>query len=351
MAQSIADSPSVTPDTLPLLRALLGHSNRLGVPVYLIGGGVRDTLFFERLYFKDLDFTCEGDGSVVASELQRSHGGELKAFPRFLTSKLTLPQYGEIDFASTRRETYERPGALPKVEPTGFIEDLLRRDFSINTLALSLGDLVALIEKSTFSLIQFKQAVIDHHAGLPDVAERTIRFLHSQSFVDDPTRIIRAFRYCGRIGGQFESRTKSALDEAIHHGALETVSVQRRMMEVKKILTERNPGVILEMLAESNVLSAMKVVSSALEGEYLTLLRRLAVFQLDDRTLLYNAIEECTVACASDRDTLMQTLGWSKKRIQSFRSKSPIFDSGRVLSAVLGDEGIAQQLREEGKIR
>jgi tRNA nucleotidyltransferase (CCA-adding enzyme) len=208
---------------LPAAKPLL--SRRVS-DVYLVGGAVRDLLLGGAPL--DLDLVVEGDARAVASEL----GGELRAYDRFGTATVVLDGFS-YDIARARRETYAYPGALPDVEPAPLAEDLLRRDFTVNAIALALtGELTAA------------------PAALEDLGARRLRVLHDRSFIDDPTRLFRLVRYSSRLGFEIEPHTRSLADSAVAGGALGTVSGSRLGAELRLLARERDPVAALLALAD-----------------------------------------------------------------------------------------------------
>ncbi len=163
-----------------------------GVPLYLVGGAVRDLLLKRRP--AQLDVAVEGDAAAVARNL----GGEVLEHAPFLTAVTRLGDW-ELDLTSTRTETYPAPGALPEVEPATLAEDLPRRDFSINAIAWPL---------------QGDEELIDPLSGLADLRSGLLRVLHDGSFIDDPTRALRAARYAGRLDFELEAKTAALIDDA-----------------------------------------------------------------------------------------------------------------------------------------
>ncbi|MGH2980818.1 MAG: hypothetical protein ACRDKV_02085 [Solirubrobacterales bacterium] len=183
-----------------------------GKSLYLVGGAVRDLLLGQAR--GDLDVAVEGD----AVEVARSLGGEAVEHERFSTAKASLGEV-EIDLASTRTESYPAPGALPEVKPAGLREDLARRDFTVNAMAVPL---------------QGDPELIDPHSGRPDLEAGLLRVLHRRSFTDDPTRALRAARYAARFGFKLEPRTAELIREA----DLSTVSADRRAAELLRLASE-----------------------------------------------------------------------------------------------------------------
>jgi tRNA nucleotidyltransferase (CCA-adding enzyme) len=204
------------PAARPLLSRMPGHSG-----VYLVGGSVRDLLLGGTPY--DLDVVVEGDAAKFAASL----GGALTVHDRFGTSTVRLDGF-DYDIARSRRETYAHPGALPDVEPAPLAEDLLRRDFTVNALAIALaGDGAGELHAAP--------------RGLEDLDARRLRVLHDRSFVDDPTRLFRLVRYASRLGFEIEPHTRALTREAIEAGALATVSGPRIGAEVRLLARERDP--------------------------------------------------------------------------------------------------------------
>ena len=175
------------------------------VNVYLVGGVVRD-LLLGRANF-DIDFVVEGNAIEFAEGLQGQQGGQLTAFKPFGTAKWKPTgeneALGHIDFASARYEFYEHPTALPTVYDSSIKLDLQRRDFTINTLAVQI------------SPVSMFGRVVDFYGGVRDLEAKLIRVLHTLSFIDDPTRILRAFRFERRLGFKIEERTAELVQTAL----------------------------------------------------------------------------------------------------------------------------------------
>lgn len=206
---------------------------QLGVVPYLVGGPVRDLLLGENVV--DLDLLVESKSEEFARELAHRCGAAVTAFPQFLTWKLVGSPLGAVDIATSRREAYAAPGALPAVDAAPLSEDLTRRDFSINAIAMSLAD----------------GSLVDPAGGREDIERRIIRVLHDRSFVDDPTRIYRAFRFAARFSFTLEERTAELLESAIRGGAMETVSRERLWRELFLAMNERHPADALAGIVRS----------------------------------------------------------------------------------------------------
>jgi tRNA nucleotidyltransferase (CCA-adding enzyme) len=222
------------------LRALPGMDRVLPVlegdrePCYLVGGAVRDLLLGAEAV--DLDIAVEGDAETVARRLAAGVGGDVRVHDRFGTATVTAAGL-TVDLARTRRESYAAPGALPDVEPAGLDEDLGRRDFTINAMALGLG-------RDELGTVR------DPHDGRHDLAAGRVRALHAGSFVDDPTRLLRAVRYAARLGFALDQATESLARAAAAAGTLATVSGPRIRDELIDVLAEHEAPRAIELLAE-----------------------------------------------------------------------------------------------------
>jgi tRNA nucleotidyltransferase (CCA-adding enzyme) len=184
-----------------------------GEPVYVVGGAVRDLL--AGLGRADLDVVVEGDAAALAARL----GAEPREHERFATAKVEFDGH-EVDIASARSESYPHPGSLPVVSPAATIEeDLGRRDFSVNAMAIPLAG---------------EPRLIDPHGGRADLEAGLLRVLHHESFADDPTRAIRAARYASRLDLKLEPETEALLRAA----DLDTVSADRRRAELLRLAGE-----------------------------------------------------------------------------------------------------------------
>ena len=209
-----------------------------GKHAYLVGGSVRDILL-KRPSF-DIDIVVEGDAVQVAEEIQKRWNGTLQVHPQFGTATVTPanPDKPKVDFVTARCETYQKPGTLPKVERGTIADDLQRRDFSINALAMCL-------DTDAFGRI------IDKTGGLDDLKTGTIRVLHNNSYTDDPTRIFRAYRYAGRYNFHIVNTDVALIKQAIP--LLAQLSGERIRNEIDSVLLEDNAAKIVQELAELGV--------------------------------------------------------------------------------------------------
>ena len=208
------------------------------VPIYLVGGAVRDLLMGEPVV--DLDIIVERDASTVAHALAAKLSGRVVSRSQFGTFKVDMT--GEsVDVVTSRRETYRRPGALPTVSPSSIDDDLQRRDFTINAIALRLAPEPVVI--------------LDPCKGQDDIRSRTIRVLHDGSFRDDATRMLRAVRYEQRLNFSLSHETEALLMSNASY--LDTISSDRLRREMSIILKEEKAPVILLRAARLGLLAAL----------------------------------------------------------------------------------------------
>jgi len=239
---------------LATLRTAGEAAEALGYPLYAVGGFVRDLLLGRPNF--DVDLVVEGKAIELARRLAKAHGGRVRDHKRFGTAKWILPNVeanstadlhaarpgdlpAALDFVSARTEFYAEPTVLPTVERGSIKLDLHRRDFSINTLAINLtpgrwGEL------------------LDFYGGERDLQEGLVRVLHTHSFVDDPTRILRAARFEQRFGFRIEQRTAELISNAVD--LLDRVTPARVRHELELIFGESQPEQALRRLEELGVL-------------------------------------------------------------------------------------------------
>ncbi len=217
-------------------------AERQNVSVYLVGGMVRDLLLGRTN--EDVDLVVEGDGIAFAAALADEVGGRSHPHTPFLTAVVTLADGHRVDVASARTEFYRTPAALPEVATSLIRQDLYRRDFTINSLAVILsGDRLG--------------ELVDFFGGRKDLHRKEIRVLHSLSFIDDPTRAIRAVRYSRRLGFSIAPDTRNLISTAIREGVFDRLSGQRLRRELQLILDEPHPTPSLALLSELGLLPAI----------------------------------------------------------------------------------------------
>jgi tRNA nucleotidyltransferase (CCA-adding enzyme) len=238
-----ARAAAVPPSMLAALEAS-------GTQAYLVGGAVRDALGSAEPPQLDVDVAIDGDIDDLLAKL----GVESRNHERFETAAVTLDGKA-IDIARTRRETYAEPGALPEVEPAPIRTDLARRDFTVNAMAIPLLG---------------EAELIDPYDGYADLQARTLRVIHADSFLDDPTRALRGARYAARLGFELDPET----DALIRAADLSTVSTDRVAAELGRIAEEDMAVRAFELIDEWGLL--------AIGAERLALLREVAEYLLTD---------------------------------------------------------------------
>jgi tRNA nucleotidyltransferase (CCA-adding enzyme) len=218
--------------------------------VALVGGAVRDILLGH--WPRELDVTVRAGAAELAHELavsvspsERAYGEPVEPVlhDRFGTASVAW-RYGRIDIAERRAESYPAPGALPEVRPGSFEEDLRRRDFTVNAIALPLHGAQS-------------EGLVSVEGALDDLRDGRLRVLHERSFLDDPTRMLRLARYAARLSFEIEPRTRELVAEAIAGGALETVSGERIASELWLAARESDGRAAMTALAELGVLDAV----------------------------------------------------------------------------------------------
>jgi len=209
-----------------LLRAVGETAAGLGYSAYVVGGFVRDLLL--RIRNLDIDIVIEGDGILFARELAGQTGGTVRTHEKFATATVILPDGRRIDVATARLEYYEYPAALPTVELSSIKLDLYRRDFTINAMAIHLNP-------DRFGTL------VDFFNSQNDLKERRIRVLHNLSFVEDPTRILRAIRFEQRLDFHITRHTAKLIRNAVKMNLFDRFAGLRFFGELKQILSNDNP--------------------------------------------------------------------------------------------------------------
>lgn len=202
---------------------------------YLVGGVVRD--LFLGMKNLDIDISIEGEGIEFARELARQLKGWVKAETRFGTAIVTFRGLPKVDVATCRQEYYRSPGALPDITSSSLKDDLYRRDFTINAMAVKLnpgkiGELV------------------DFFEGRSDLKKGIVRSLHNKSFLDDPTRIFRAVRFAARFNFCIETHTESLIKEAAERTIFDEITIERVRDELVHIFSEESPQRAIRKMAE-----------------------------------------------------------------------------------------------------
>lgn len=285
----------LTPEALALIQLVRTEAERLDLPLYLVGGSVRDLLLGRAI--KDFDLTVEGDAAKLAEVVLRKYAGRVVFHSRFGTAtwtldettfkRLNIPLLGAsgfpafLDFISARAETYAQPGALPTITRSTIDDDLRRRDFSINAMALRLDG-------------RFWGRLHDPLGGQADLKSRRVCVLHSRSFIDDPTRMLRAVRYATRYGFEIDAETLKLINEESRE-VLSHLSGERLRHEIDQMYEESDPSSMLRRVAE---LDLLRILHPSLVQ---------ANFQLPFLEILSSEFGEFTIP---DIMTFKRTLGW-----------------------------------------
>jgi tRNA nucleotidyltransferase (CCA-adding enzyme) len=206
--------------------------------VYLVGGAVRDVLMGEPNF--DVDIAVEGDGIALGKALARALGGRFVPHEKFGTAIVLHGDGGRVDVATSRTEFYDYPGALPTVEQASIRQDLYRRDFTVNAMAVSL-------KGEDFGRL------VDYFGGHRDLAEGIVRVLHNLSFIDDPTRIFRAIRYESRYGFRMDGHTLALAKACVEMELVGELSSARLRDELQALLSEERVGDSVRRMAELGI--------------------------------------------------------------------------------------------------
>ncbi len=222
-------------------------ASSMGYKAYAVGGFVRDLLL--RRDNLDIDIVIEGDGIEFARKFAKRTQAKVKSHSRFKTAVMIFPDGLHVDIATARLEYYERPGALPTVEMSSLKLDLYRRDFTVNTLALDL------IPDSFGTLIDF-------FGAQGDIKDKRIRAIHNLSFVEDPTRILRAVRFSERFGFKIAKQTLTHIKNTMKLDIFKGVSGARLADELKNILEE---DIAIEAVSKLQTLGVLKQIEPSIE--------------------------------------------------------------------------------------
>lgn len=229
-------------DAREAVRTIGRLADEAGLRAHAVGGFVRDMLLGQENL--DLDIVIEGDGLTFALQTAERLGKRVKVHRRFGTAVLVWSRTLHIDITSARTEYYQRPGALPTVERSSLRQDLFRRDFSINAMAVC-------VNPECFGQIA------DPFGGLFDLERGAVRALHSLSFVEDPTRILRAARFERKFGFSLDPSSEALLRQAVEMSMLDEVSGARIREELLDVVDEDDPAAIMERLRELGALAGL----------------------------------------------------------------------------------------------
>lgn len=224
---------------LNVLRDIGELADKEGYKCYMVGGVVRDVLL--RKHNEDIDIVVEGSAPAFAKKFARKYRARVAEHAKFKTAVVIFKDGFKVDFATSRTEYYNFPASAPTVEDASIRNDLFRRDFSINAMAVK-------INKAEFGTL------LDFFGGQRDLAEKKIRVLHSLSFVDDPSRALRAIRFAVRFDFAIGPHTDRLFKHAVSLDLFDRVIGPRMFLELKYILSEKNYYKALEMMKKYDML-------------------------------------------------------------------------------------------------
>ncbi len=293
----------ILPPRIQSIQQIAKLADDLSFPIYLVGGCVRDLLL--GLSATDIDLLIDGDALILAQEYKKRYPStKVVINTKFRTSKIILSDDLIIDLASARTEYYEHPADLPQVSTGSLREDLFRRDFTINTLAICLN-------KNKWGLL------INYYNGFEDLKNKKIRILHNLSFIEDPSRIFRAIAYLLKFGFIWESKTKELAINAMKSGIFERTSRFRILSEFISLLKEPVP--ISKAITRLNDIQALPMLSSSinLDRPMLESIRKaekLSPFVPDDeRWIIYLLIISLSVD-PQEMNEIMERLKLNKRK-------------------------------------
>jgi tRNA nucleotidyltransferase (CCA-adding enzyme) len=232
---------------IELLKSFGDMADLMGYNAYLVGGLVRDVLLKRENL--DVDIVIEGDGIRFAQAFAKQHQVRVRSHRKFGTAVLVFPDGFKVDVATARMEYYESPAAPPTVETSSLKLDLYRRDFTINTLAVKLNK-------------RHYGTMIDYFGAQTDIREKVLRVLHNLSFVEDPTRVLRAVRFEQRFGFKIGTLTLALIKNAVKINCFKDLSPRRLFLELKLILKEEDP---LRAIQRLNELEVLQVIAPEIE--------------------------------------------------------------------------------------
>ena len=231
----------LSPEQMRTLVTVQKVSRARGMNLYLTGGAIRDIL--SGYPIRDLDFTLQGDPLKLQHELERAGGIVDMADAAFCALHVVFQGTG-VEIGMARTETYDKPGKPPVITPATITEDLRRRDFTCNAMALSLNE-------------GSRGLLLDPFNGAADIEARLLRVLHSYAFLEDPSRLIRATRFVTRFGWELEERTRARYESAREGEYIQFISSRSIGYEIERLAYEENPIAVLRALEEQGWLKVL----------------------------------------------------------------------------------------------
>ncbi|MGE4298560.1 MAG: CBS domain-containing protein [Desulfovibrionaceae bacterium] len=315
-------------DVLALLELAGDLGEQWGCAVYAVGGFVRDILLYRPNL--DLDLVVEGDGIGFARALADQLGGRVRAHHKFKTAVVIFDRgqgRERIDVATARLEYYEYPAALPTVELSSIKMDLYRRDFTVNALAVQLNP-------------NHYGRLVDFFGAQRDIKDRVIRVLHSLSFVEDPTRILRAVRFEQRYNFSIGGQTERLIKNALHLGLMEKLSGSRLFHEIRLIMDEEQPMACLRRMHQLGLMRAIHPILTLTrsketvlhEAERVVNWHRLLYQEERPEVWQIYLLGLCSGSSPDDTASLLRRLYFTPRMVQDFASlREQVFLAGRKL--------------------
>ena len=232
----------LSPGQLQVLARVQQEAQELSLNVYLVGGAVRDLMTGSPI--RDLDFAVEGNPLKLARRLQDGKSTQMRVNESLRSIEMTLEGSVSVSVEMARSESYQEPGRASHVAPAPILEDLRRRDFSVNSMGISLTP-------------GSRGLLLDPTNGLADIENRELRVLHNYSFVHDPVRLFRLVRFASRLGYRPEGRTQELFDAALERNYQRYVSAEALGREAEQIAREENVIQVLKVLAQKGLLEVM----------------------------------------------------------------------------------------------
>lgn len=232
----------LSPEQLQVLNRVQQEAQDLGMNLYLVGGAVRDLMGGSPI--RDLDFTTEGNPLRLARRLEEEKMRRVEIDSSRRSAELVMPDGVFLSLEMARSEVYAAPGKLPEVAPAPIMEDLRRRDFSVNAMGISLTP-------------GSRGLLLDPTNGLADIERRELRILHNYSFVHDPLRLLRLVRFSARLGFKPEPRTQELFEAALERGYQDYIQAASLGREVEQIAREANVAAVLKALDDYNLLAVL----------------------------------------------------------------------------------------------
>jgi tRNA nucleotidyltransferase/poly(A) polymerase len=312
----------LSPEQLEVLNRVQQEAQDLGLNLYLVGGAVRDLMSGSPI--RDLDFTSEGNPGRLLRRLQAGGVRRLELDEDRHHAELVLPNGVSLSLEMARNEIYREPGRPPEVRPAPIMEDLRRRDFSINAMAISLTP-------------GSRGLLLDPTNGQADIEHRQLRVLHNYSFLHDPVRLLRLVRFESRLGYRPEPRTKELFDAALERGYQDYIDVETLGREAEQVASEENVVAVLKALAVHELL-----------GVFHPLLQRRAPDYADLAKLQKYRAQ--AVAAGYRVDSYAMVMHYVRRRLPGRAQKQLLRNlelNKQQLQAVLGLEAEAKRLAQQ----